>query len=177
MKQIIVVLLLSCSIFIGCSEKSDETIANSKKSTTLDQMIEQAKTQVIEIKSKDFMALMEEGESFVLIDVRTKGEHDAGYIPGAVNIPRGVLEFRIASEAVWDNLGMYMPEKNEQLIIYCKKGHRGVLSALTLKQLGYTNVKNLTGGWLDWLTNFPDWTEKNEVSGAALPAAGGGGGC
>lgn len=166
-------------ISYSCTQTESRTTTQAALADTLtvDQMVALAKANISEIKTKDFMALMEEGEPYTLIDVRTKAEHDAGYIPGAVNVPRGVLEFRIGSQAVWDGLGMYMPEKNEAIVIYCKKGSRGALATETLQKMGYTNVKNMSGGWLEWLSNFPDWTDKNETTGAALPAAGGGGGC
>lgn len=178
MKNSILITLAIYTLTTGCLRTQSEPIpAHDHHYNSVDEMIEVAKQSVTEIKSKDFMAHMEAGEPFILIDVRTKAEHDAGYIPGAINMPRGVIEFRIDNEAVWDGLGMYMPEKTELIVLYCKKGHRGTLAAKTLQELGYSNVKNISGGWLEWLTNFPDWSDKNETTGAALPAAGGGGGC
>lgn len=178
MKRTILIFACISTIVCGCTKLDDKAAEKSIEATSVDAMIEQAKAEIDAIKSKDFMALMEEGEAYILIDVRTESEHNAGFISGSINIPRGVLEFRIENESVWENEGMYAPLKEDLIIIYCKKGHRGALASQTLKQLGFTNIKNLSGGMLDWMQNFPEMVEKNETTGgAALPAAGGGGGC
>ncbi len=127
----------------------------------VDQLVETAKTDIDEISVPDFKAKYDNYDPFVLIDVRSEKEHNLGYIPGAINIPRGVIEFRIAKKDYWDNAGLYMPNKDEEIIVYCKKGHRGTLVAETLKKLGYTNVKNLEGGWKNWEMNYPLEYEKN----------------
>lgn len=178
MKRNILILTLIYALISSCTNSETATPAAIGEATTVDQMIEQAATEVTNIMPKDFMALMEEGEPFILIDVRTMAEHNAGFIPGSMSIPRGVLEFRIENESVWENEGMYPPIKEDLIIVYCKKGARGTLAAQTLKQLGFTNVKNISGGMLEWMQNFPEIVEKVETAGgAALPAAGGGGGC
>jgi rhodanese-related sulfurtransferase len=96
-----------------------------------------------------------------LIDVRESNEFEDGNIPGSFNVPRGILEFKIANEDYWDQLGMYVPEKDEEIIIYCKKGGRGALSTEALTKLGYRNCKNLTGGWIGW-SKGPEAVEEEE---------------
>jgi rhodanese-related sulfurtransferase len=93
--------------------------------------------------------------------VREPSEYNAGYIPGALNIPAGTLVFKIANQEFWDNEMLYMPEKDEELIIYCKKGKRGVLAAEALGKLGYKNVINISGGWKKWELTYPLEYEKN----------------
>lgn len=178
MKRSIVILILIYAIVSGCSNSENKESITTGQTLTLDHLIEKASAEVTNIMPKDFMSLMEEGEPFILIDVRTASEHGSGFIPGSMNIPRGVLEFRIDNESVWENEGMYTPVKEDLIIVYCKKGHRGTLAAHTLKQLGFSNVKNIAGGMLEWTQNFPEMIEKAEsVGGSAIPAAGGGGGC
>lgn len=112
---------------------------------------------------------------FNLIDVREPSEHNHGYIPGAVNIPRGVLEFNITNEAFWESTGFYFPEPTEEFILYCKKGSRSILAAETLKKLGYKNVTIIEGGWKKWELTFPTLQEKNlelESHGAAEEVGG-----
>jgi len=77
----------------------------------------------------------------IFLDVREPAEYKAGHIKGAINIPRGLLEFKIASK---------IKNKSAKIIVYCKTGGRGALATYTLKQMGYSNVKNLDGGWLGW---------------------------
>ncbi len=177
MKKYILTIAVFFAITSSCTKSNSEQAPIQENNTTLDLMIEKASSEVPSLMPKDFMAFMEEGEPFILIDVRTESEHNASYIPGSINIPRGALEFRIENESVWENEGMYPPIKEDLIIVYCKKGHRGVLAASTLKALGFTNVKNISGGMLEWIQNFPEMVEKNETAGASLPAAGGGGGC
>jgi len=43
-----------------------------------------------------------------------------------------------------------IPDKNAKIDLYCKSGARGALASQTLGQMGYRNVRNVTGGWLAW---------------------------
>jgi len=121
---------------------------------------------VDQITESELRAKIDAGEDFYLIDVRQETEFMSVSIPGAFNIPRGVLEFKISDNDFWENEFFYAPERGDKIIIYCHKGLRGILATLTLKQLGYTNVKNLQGGILSWDPGI----EQN-----ALPARTGGG--
>jgi rhodanese-related sulfurtransferase len=112
-------------------------------------------------------AKIENGEDFLLIDTRQINEYERGAIPGALNIPRGTLEFKIRDDAYWEEEFLYTPENDDEIIVYCKKGDRGTLAALALQQLGFTNVKNLHGGIIAWDPEI----EKN------APTKSGGGGC
>ena len=69
--------------------------------------------------------------TLVLVDVREPAEYEATAIPGAVNIPRGFLEFKIAEAC---------PEADQPILIHCKTGGRAVLAARTLSEMGYKNV-------------------------------------
>jgi rhodanese-related sulfurtransferase len=122
---------------------------------------------ITEITVDELREKIDNGEEFLLIDTRQANEYDRGSIPGALNIPRGVLEFKIRDDAYWEEEFLYTPESNEEIIIYCKKGDRGTLAALSLQQLGFTNVKNLHGGVIAWDPEI----DKN------APKKSGGGGC
>ena len=112
------------------------------------EMAADAKTKITEITVDELQARLDSGA--LLIDVRQENEYNKGNIPGSMVIPRGLLEFKIANEKFWEEMFMYAPEKNEEIIIYCKSGARGSLAAETLVKLGYKNVKNLAGGWKAW---------------------------
>ncbi len=77
----------------------------------------------------------------VVIDVREQDEYVQGYIPGSKWIPRGFLEPRIEDAA---------PERDAPIILYCAGGTRSALAARSLKELGYTNVRSLAGGFAAW---------------------------
>jgi len=169
MKTIKVFLSITLITFMwGCSMKP---IPEEKTYENVDEMIAEAKALTSNLNIDEFHKLMNSDSAYILIDVRLPEEHKKGFIPGSISIPRGVIEFRINSEKVWDEEGMYVPEKNEMLILYCKKAKRSVLTALTLKQSGYTNVKYISGGWTDWHTKYPEIKEDKIEAGADLGVA------
>jgi len=81
------------------------------------------------------------GIEHVLLDVRERDEWDAGHIEGATHLPRGLVEFKI---------GDVVPDKSALIITQCASGGRSALCAQALHKLGYTNVKNLEGGYTEY---------------------------
>ncbi len=143
---------------IGCQSNESNV---GKIYANVDDLIADVRKDVSELSTQEFNELMNSETPYTLLDIRLKEEHDRGYIPGSVSIPRGVLEFRIASEKVWDEEGLYVPEKDELLILYCKMSNRSPLAALSLRQLGYSNVKVINGGWKEWHDTYPEIMEDN----------------
>ncbi len=134
---------------------------NNKKLTiyeTPEQMVAAAKEVITEIPVEAFKNTYTR-DDIVIIDVRTAAEHNEGAVPGAVNIPRGVLEFRIGQEETWEPAGKNPPQKDDRIIVYCGTGARGALSAKALMQLGYKNVKSVKGGWGAWHEAYPEIKE------------------
>jgi rhodanese-related sulfurtransferase len=152
MKSIFGIAILLLTMLSACNRVGPQN---------LDEMIVEAKKHVDAITAEQLKEKLDNGDMILLIDVREPSEFNAGYIPGSVNIPRGVIEFKIGNEAFWDAAFLYLPEKDEEIIAYCKKGKRGLLAAETLKKLGYTNVTYLDGGWKKWELTYPDIFEKN----------------
>jgi molybdopterin/thiamine biosynthesis adenylyltransferase/rhodanese-related sulfurtransferase len=118
--------------------------------------IRQIKSQVEEVDPAQVSEHL--GNGIVLVDVRESTEWDAGHIPGAKHVPRGYLESRIEGAAGAD--------RDQEIVLYCASGQRSALAAHTLKdQLGYTNVKSMTGG----ITLWKDRGYKVEVPKALTP--------
>ena len=88
---------------------------------------------------------LDANESLHLIDVRQPDEN-AEFNIGGVLIPLGRIQSMDTDEI--ENL------KDEEVICYCRSGNRSGQAALILQQLGFTNVKNLTGGMLAWREKF-----------------------
>ncbi|MBU0763313.1 MAG: rhodanese-like domain-containing protein [Bacteroidetes bacterium] len=125
-------------LFVGCTGIYEDGTELAKDK----------QTGITEISVDELKAKITNNEDFMLIDVRQPGESYKGKIEGSVLIPRGLLEMRIGNEDFWMEQYMYPPLKDStEIIIYCKSGMRGVLATETLLQLGYENVKNLTGGY------------------------------
>ena len=152
MKKITLILFVFV-LFSGCNRV--------KQFTSPEQMVEAALKVVKSITVEELHKLMDSEEIYTLIDVRQKSEHYYGFIPGSLVIPRGSIEFLIGNEEYWEEEGLYMPLKDETIIVYCKKGNRGTMAASSLKQFGYKNVFTLDGGWKNWELTFPDLTEKD----------------
>ena len=84
--------------------------------------------------------IMDSGEKVVILDVREQGEYDEGHIAGSILIPYTEIENK-AQEM--------LPDKDKQILVYCRSGRRSKIAAKILSKLGYTNVKEF-GGIIDW---------------------------
>lgn len=105
------------------------------------QMVDAAKNQIEEIDVAGLKRMQQAGEKFTLIDVRERDEHAKGTIPGAVAIPRGILE---------RDIDQVTTDKAQPIVLYCAGGARSALSAVNLKQMGFQRVISLAGGWNAW---------------------------
>ncbi len=86
---------------------------------------------------------MEAGESLHIIDVREPEEVAESRIEGSTHIPLGeIMSFQIGE---LEDLG-----KDTELIMQCRSGKRSMQAGMMLQTMGYTNVKNLEGGILEW---------------------------
>jgi rhodanese-related sulfurtransferase len=103
-------------------------------------MVKEAKANVCEITVAEAKEILDQG-GYLFLDCREPKEYKMGHVPGSINIPRGLMEFKVAKT---------VPNREENIVIYCKSGGRGCLAACTLCRMGYKNVKNMDGGWLAW---------------------------
>src|SRR5438876_5854234 len=108
---------------------------------TYKQIMDQARQIGPEVPPQQVKARLDKGEHPVVLDVREKEEVRQGYVPGALSLPRGFLEMRV-EEAV--------PDKSAPIVAYCASGTRSLLSGRILKELGYTNVSSMRGGFTAW---------------------------
>lgn len=104
-------------------------------------LVDEAKKEIQEISAADLKNMQQSQEDFSLIDVRDKQDADKGMIPQAVNISRGMLEYKI-DEVTTD--------KNRKIVLYCGGGSRSALAAASLKKMGFKNVISLAGGYKGW---------------------------
>jgi rhodanese-related sulfurtransferase len=115
------------------------------------ELVVEAKSQIKEVGTAEAQALL--GKR-VIIDVREYDEYAAGHLPGAINIPRGVLEFKIGMVPECAN-------KDGAFLVYCRTSGRAALSTVQLQKIGYTNVISMAGGFEVW-NNEGRPTEKPE---------------
>ncbi len=130
-----------------------------------------------QITGEELQAKIDAEEEFVLLDVREEVSWDQ-LLPGAFNLPRGRLEFEIDSKDYWDTWAWEVPHKDDEIIIYCRKGTDASASANcvdVLKRMGYTNVKYLYGGWYKWEKGPEAFAKMLEEESKPRPTGGCGG--
>ncbi|SMF15576.1 Rhodanese-related sulfurtransferase [Alteromonadaceae bacterium Bs31] len=79
----------------------------------------------------------------VLIDVREADEFATGHVAQAINIPRGLLEFKLSSDPALQDRGL-------KAVLYCKTSGRAALAAEVMKEMGYLHVQSIAGGFDAW---------------------------
>ncbi len=102
-------------------------------------MVADAKSRVKEMTIDEFQ---QHQRPCVLIDVREDREWQAGHLPQAMHLGKGVIE-RDIEAAVQD--------KQQTLVLYCGGGFRSALAADVLQKMGYTDVLSLAGGYSAWV--------------------------
>ncbi len=110
-------------------------------------MVAEAKAQIENLTPQQ-VADEAEHSGALIVDVRDGEERQKdGGLPGSVHVPRGMLEFRADPTSPYHNTA-FDPQK--RVILHCASGGRSSLAAKTLKEMGYTNVAHLEGGFNAW---------------------------
>ena len=107
---------------------------------TGEDLIEEAKQQIEEVTPEQVRDMQDRQEKVVYLDVREPNEWNLGRLPNAIHLPRGNLETKV--EALID--------RGQKVVIYCARGNRSALAALTMKQMGYENVASMARGFMGW---------------------------
>ena len=125
----------------GYAAMCDELLLNKH----LKKLVDEALTSVPQVEPED---LYTTAKDIIMIDVREPEEFASGYISAkeVLTIPRGKLEF-MALEKIGKKYGT-----DVKIVTYCLKGPRGALAAMQLQKLGFSDVSNLKGGILNWLS-------------------------
>ena len=126
---LLLVLLLCVS---ACATDGKNVTASSANKTY---------TQISQDVAKDM--ILKDG-SLVIVDVRTKGEYEAGHIPGAILIP---------NESITDRKPEHLPDMNQVILVYCRSGNRSKQAAQKLANIGYKKVYEF-GGINTWNGNI-----------------------
>lgn len=114
----------------------------AKHSPRFLKLCEDAKARVRETTVEEVKKRLDRGDrGFVLVDVREESEWNAGHIPGATHLGKGVIERDIEQR---------IPDSNQEIVLYCGGGFRSALAAEALEKMGYTNVISMDGGWRGW---------------------------
>jgi rhodanese-related sulfurtransferase len=112
-------------------------------------LVADALTRVKEIQPWDLSKQLAAGKELVLLDVRETAEFAALHIPGAINVPRGVLE----QSCEWDfdeTLPLLASGRDLDIVVIYRSGYRSALVADVMQQMGYTSVVSLKTGMRGW---------------------------
>ena len=115
---------------------------------TAQELVEAANAQIETLDAEKAKALLDSGAAR-FVDVREADELGQGRLPGAVHIPRGLLEFQADPTLPGFNPAL----AQQKLVVYCAVGGRSALAARTLKEMGYADVAHLAGGFKGWTGN------------------------
>lgn len=105
------------------------------------ELVSEAKSRIQECSVEQVHQKQDAQEFFYLVDVREESEWQAGHIPGAIHISKGILERDIENR---------IPDKQADIVLYCGGGYRSALSADNLQKMGYTQVKSMDSGIKGW---------------------------
>lgn len=158
-------LILLPLLFVQCG-LGDAKVYESAESMVADQA-----TMVTMISVEDVNTLVDsKAADLKIVDVRESDEFEAGHIPGAINVPRGLLEF-----------SPKLTNRRDRIIVYSNQQNRSVLSFNNLKLLKFRDVTVLEGGFEQWQAAYPEKIEEGSGSTesatpAPKPASGGCGG-
>jgi len=108
---------------------------------TAHDLVAAAKARIQEITVDDAEQAIREAD--VLLDVRETEEYAAGHLPGAIHASRGMLEFKLSSNPA-------LSARDLKIVLYCKTSGRAALAACALHDMGYLNVKSISGGFDAW---------------------------
>lgn len=106
-------------------------------------LVTAAKTRIQEVDLAAAEAAILDAD--VLLDVREPEEFSAGHIPGAVLVPRGMLEFKLSADPA-------LSPRDLKIVLYCKSSGRAALAACALHEMGYLHVQSIAGGFDAWAT-------------------------
>ncbi|MBY6266283.1 rhodanese-like domain-containing protein [Azospirillum sp. 412522] len=113
---------------------------------TAAEMVAAAKSRVPAVTPEEVSKM----DGVLIVDVRDAPEVQAsGKVPGAVHVPRGMLEFRADPTSPYHDKNF---DPARTVVVYCASGGRSALAGVALQELGYTDVRNMGG--------FKDWAEK-----------------
>ncbi len=117
---------------------------------TVQDLVNQARATISEIDGDRLQQL--QVAAIPVVDVREPAEYAAGHVPGAVNIPRGVLEFEIDGHPAVNGIkDSALGHRELPIVLYCRSGGRSALAAEALKRLGFVEPLSLAGGFNGWV--------------------------
>ena len=115
---------------------------------SLKEFVADAKSRIREVSAADAAEAVKKNPKTLVVDVREPAEWAEGHIPGALHVPRGMLEAKADLE--YANREPRLADRSQPIILHCASGARSALGADVLQQMGFTNVCSMAGGIAAW---------------------------
>ncbi len=112
-------------------------------------VVAKAKATITECSVKDAKVFL--GTDTLFIDIREPAEFHRGCLPGAIHVPRGMLEFELHGIVDKARADKSTPPEDQHIILYCGTGGRSALAAKAAEEMGYQNVVSMDGGIVAWI--------------------------
>lgn len=138
--------VLFAAALLGAAIAFPSLVAAQNYPASVKELVANTRKQIDTVDMAGFRKVLDAKTGALIVDVREADEFEAGHVPGAINIPRGLIEFTI-----WGEIGF--PDKldvNRKVYLYCKTGGRCTLAAKSLKDLGLTNVTAVVMVFEEW---------------------------
>lgn len=116
---------------------------------TLADLVAEARRQIREISPEDLAEAMEEGEPWLIVDLREPYEYERLHVPDSILVPRGLLEGAVESNSP-HRIDALCEARERPVAVLCATGARSALAAVVLQQMGFANVVNIAGGIELW---------------------------
>ncbi len=101
-------------------------------------IVDAARGVISECDAAGLRTMMDDGNPFIVLDVRERHEFEAGHLVGSIHLGKGVLERDIEKHEI---------AEDSRIVLYCGGGFRSAIAAKSLQEMGYSNVFSLWGGW------------------------------
>jgi rhodanese-related sulfurtransferase len=115
---------------------------------SLKELVAAAKKRIREITAADAGDAVKKNPKTLILDVREPGEWAEGHIPGALHVPRGMLEAKADLE--YANREPALADRSVSIIVHCASGARSAMAADVLQEMGFSDVKSMAGGIVAW---------------------------
>lgn len=125
------IYILAVGILSACATAKKDSASETKKAVL---------SEYKKLTPEDAKKRMEENSDLIIVDVRSQEEYDEGHIGNAIVIPVGTIG---------DKDPEMLPDKDAEILVYCRSGVRSKQAAEKLLELGYTNIIDI-GGIIDW---------------------------
>ena len=131
---------------------------------TFKQMVAEARESAEVVSPQEAQQRIQQNPNIVVLDVREPEDvKETGLIPGAINIPLGMLPIRADTELPEQLREQRLQDRNTTVITTCAAGGQAALAAKTLKDMGFENVSYIEGGTQAWKdAGLPTWAPTDD---------------